>query len=200
MTVDWALLGTELAAPGVVGFLVGWGLKKLTRLLLWVASIVVVLIVAFEGYLASLGVITVNYDKLNMVLASWGNTLTGWITATGSSVVQQLGTTALRRDGLCLFVFLCHRFHDTPISFRSDYDSLIVLSAPMNDYDVNFIQSKIGHEGISLLDEAELKGMRGLAAITVRRHLRGVMRFPRYVPKGRALMVRRILQKLKFWT
>jgi hypothetical protein len=49
-----------------------------------------------------------------------------------------------RLDGLVLVVFTCHRFYDTPKSFRSDYDGLIALSAPSNDYDYDFLERKFG--------------------------------------------------------
>jgi hypothetical protein len=92
-------------------------------------------------------------------------------------MAQQTG----QLEGLCLVVFTCHRFHDTPISFRSDHDGLIVLSAPTNDYDVQFITRKITSNGIEMLDKAEADGRRGFAIVTYRRSLIGYIELP-YTP------------------
>jgi hypothetical protein len=100
-------------------------------------------------------------------------------------------------EGLCVCIFTLHRFHDMPTSFRSDYDSLIALSLPMNDYDFNFIESKITQEGVKRLEEAEAREAHGVAVVSVRRHLLGLVSFPRYVREKRT--VRGFLEKLKFW-
>jgi hypothetical protein len=81
-------------------------------------------------------------------------------------------------EGLCLVVFTCHRFHDTPISFRSDHDGLLVLSAPTNDFDIQFIKRKITEKDLELLDKAEANGQLGLAIITYRRSLIGYLELP----------------------
>lgn len=100
-------------------------------------------------------------------------------------------------EGICICVFTLHRFHDMPTSFRSDYDSLIVLSLPMNDYDYKFIETKITPEGVNGLKESEANESHGLAVVSVRRHLLGLVQFPRYVRKKRVL--RGFLEKVKFW-
>jgi hypothetical protein len=104
---------------------------------------------------------------------------------------------ANRRDGLCVVVFTLHRFHDMPISFRSDYDSLIVHSVPMNDYDYNFIERKITRAGVDKIERAEAEDTRGLAIVSVRRHLLAAVQFPRRKPRQQGL--RRILGRFKFW-
>jgi hypothetical protein len=81
-------------------------------------------------------------------------------------------------EGLCVVIFTCHRFHDTPILFRSDYDGLIVLSAPTNDWDFQFIERKITPDGVKLLDKAEANNQRGFAIVTYRRSLVGYIQLP----------------------
>jgi superfamily I DNA/RNA helicase len=84
-----------------------------------------------------------------------------------------------RLEGFVLVTMEAHRFHNTPISFRSDHDSLIILSAPTDDYDARFVESKIGKEGINMLDEAELERKRGLAIFRYRRRFLGYAQIPR---------------------
>lgn len=102
-----------------------------------------------------------------------------------------------RREGLCVIIFTLHRFHDMPKSFRSDYDSLIVHSLPMNDYDFNFIENKITSEGVRKLEAVEAQETPGLAIVSVRRHLLATIQFPRYIRSKRG--IRNILQRIKFW-
>jgi hypothetical protein len=84
-----------------------------------------------------------------------------------------------KREGLCVCIFTLHRFHDMPKSFRSDYDSLIVLSLPMNDWDFNFIANKITQDGVKILERSEADEAHGQAIVSVRRHLLAVTEFPR---------------------
>ena len=74
-----------------------------------------------------------------------------------------------------------------PTSFRSDYDSLIVLSLPMNDYDFNFISSKVTEDGVRQLELAEAEESHGSAVVSVRRHLLGLTQFPRFVRRKRTI-------------
>jgi DNA helicase HerA-like ATPase len=83
------------------------------------------------------------------------------------------------REGLCLMVFCCHRLHETPIALRSDYDSLLILGAPMNDWDINFIESKVGEESIKLLDDADERGEKGNIIVTYRRKFLGITKIPK---------------------
>ena len=92
-----------------------------------------------------------------------------------------------RREGLCVCIFTLHRFHDMPTSFRSDYDSLIVLSLPMNDWDFNFISSKVTEDGVRRLELAEALEGHGLAVVSVQRHLLGLTQFPRFVRRKRTI-------------
>jgi hypothetical protein len=102
-----------------------------------------------------------------------------------------------RLDGLCVVIFTLHRFHDMPKSFRSDYDSLIVHSVPMNDYDYQFIENKITRAGVKMLEAAEIREEHGLAIVSVRRHLLATVQFPRYIRRRRSL--RGFLERFKFW-
>lgn len=86
-------------------------------------------------------------------------------------------------DGLCVSIFEVHSFYDMPRSFRKDYDSLIVLSLPMDDWDFKFIESKITPDGVQVLEQAEADETHGQAIVSVRRHLLAVTQFPRRQPK-----------------
>lgn len=84
-----------------------------------------------------------------------------------------------RRDGLCVLIFTLHAFYDMPISFRRDYDSLIIQSLPMGKSDLQFIEENIGPEGVKLLQGAEAQDRKGTAIVTVRHHLRAIVQIPR---------------------
>jgi hypothetical protein len=47
------------------------------------------------------------------------------------------------RGGLCIILFTCHRLHSTPLAFRSEYDALMIQSAPVNDWDHDLIEAFI---------------------------------------------------------
>src|SRR5208337_1047780 len=84
-----------------------------------------------------------------------------------------------RREGLCVLIFTLHAFYDMPISFRRDYDSLIIQRLPMGKSDLQFVEENIGPEGVKVLEEAEAEDAKGVAVVTVRRHLKAIVRFPR---------------------
>jgi hypothetical protein len=94
-----------------------------------------------------------------------------------------------RHDGLCLVVLTFHRFFNTPISLRSDCDSLLVLSAPVEEYDSNYLERRIGVEDVNFLAKAEEEQREGAAVLTYRRnfrHNRGFqarLQVPRINPK-----------------
>jgi intein/homing endonuclease len=83
------------------------------------------------------------------------------------------------REGLVIMIFCCHRLHETPIALRSDYDSLLVLGVPMNDWDYNFIASKVGIESVEVLDEADENNEKGNVIITYRRKFLGIAKIPK---------------------
>jgi hypothetical protein len=94
-----------------------------------------------------------------------------------------------RHDGLCLVVLTFHRFFNTPISLRSDCDSLLVLSAPVEEYDSNYLERRIGVDDVNFLAKAEEDQRDGAAVLTYRRnfrHNRGFqtrLQIPRINPK-----------------
>ena len=92
-----------------------------------------------------------------------------------------------KHEGLCVCIFEVHSFFDMPKSFRNDYDSLIVLSLPMNDWDFRFIESKITTEGVRVLEQAEADESHGQAIVGIRRHLVAVTQFPRRARKKNML-------------
>ena len=99
-----------------------------------------------------------------------------------------------RRDGLCVLIFTLHSFYDMPISFRRDYDSLIIQSLPMGKSDLKFVEENITYEGVRVLQEAEAKDRIGIAVVTVRHHLRAIIHVPKATEKHRIDVV---LEKLR---
>jgi hypothetical protein len=94
-----------------------------------------------------------------------------------------------RYDGLCLVILTFHRFFNTPISLRSDCDSLLALSAPVEEYDSNYLERRIGVDDVNFLAKAEEEQREGAAVLTYRRnfrHDRGFqtrLQIPRINPK-----------------
>ena len=97
-----------------------------------------------------------------------------------------------RREGLCVLIFTLHAFYDMPISFRRDYDSLIIQRLPMGKSDIQFVEENIGTERVKVLEVAEAEDTKGVAVVTVRRHLKAIVRFPRAAKQHRSL--RRVLE------
>jgi hypothetical protein len=101
-----------------------------------------------------------------------------------------------RLDGLVLVVFTCHRFYDTPKSFRSDYDGLIALSAPSNDYDYDFLERKFGDawwldkkKKIAYLEQADESQIpEGKALILYRRTHKQRIQIPKIEPRSSFLV------------
>lgn len=100
-----------------------------------------------------------------------------------------------RREGLCILIFTLHAFYDMPISFRRDYDSLIIQRLPMGKSDLQFVEENIGSEGVKVLEEAEAGDLKGIAVVTVRRHLKAIVKFPRAAKQSR-FKVGGLLQRL----
>lgn len=94
----------DLGIGGLVGFAVGYALKKILKLLLLVAGTVLLLLTSAIEYLQGKGIVTiqVNYDVLNAWIfsaAAWGmshlSTLTGWIFQVGAGVTGLTGRFAI---------------------------------------------------------------------------------------------------------
>ena len=100
------------------------------------------------------------------------------------------------REGLCVLIFTLHAFYDMPISFRRDYDSLIIQRLPMGKSDLQFVEENIGPEGIKVLEEAEAEDSKGVAVVTVRRRLKAIVRFPRAARQRRLRQVRNLLHRI----
>jgi hypothetical protein len=86
-------------------------------------------------------------------------------------------------EGICITLFVAHRINGTPLSLRSDYDSLIILSDPANDSDHRFIESKVEPEALKLIAEANERREKGLALITYHRNYLGLAKIPRILTK-----------------
>ena len=81
----------ELGFGGIVGFAVGYALKKILKLLMILAGIFIGLELAFLYWLQSIGAITVtvNYNALSAIgtnAVAWGTTELGGLTAFASTI------------------------------------------------------------------------------------------------------------------
>ena len=76
MDYGWlaSLLATQIGFGGTLGFLLGYGLKKIAAILLKIAAVLSAMFALGLSWLASIGVITVNY---NAFTSAFGNSLTG---------------------------------------------------------------------------------------------------------------------------
>lgn len=75
----WAtLIATQIGFGGTLGFLLGYGLKKVAAIVLKILALVAGLFMLALTWLASVGVITVNF---NAFTGSMENTLAGVISA-----------------------------------------------------------------------------------------------------------------------
>lgn len=90
----WQLLSVpvgELGVGGILGYLLGYGLKKIIRIVAYVTAAITALNLAFLGWLQSQGVITVtvNYDRLSSLgegFVAWGSAQLGSLAAFASSI------------------------------------------------------------------------------------------------------------------
>ena len=75
----WAtLLTTQIGFGGTLGFLLGYGLKKVAAILLKIAALIAGLFMLALTWLASIGVITINF---NVFTATMENNMGGAISA-----------------------------------------------------------------------------------------------------------------------
>jgi uncharacterized membrane protein (Fun14 family) len=58
------LPGLQFGGGGLVGFVIGYGLKKLAKLLMIIVGVLAGVGVLFLGVLSYLGIITINYAAL----------------------------------------------------------------------------------------------------------------------------------------
>jgi len=78
-----ALLATQIGLGGTIGFLLGYGLKKVATIVLKIVAFVSALFMLGLTWLASIGVITINY---NTFTSSVGQSFTGAMAAMMSSL------------------------------------------------------------------------------------------------------------------
>ncbi|MGA2783903.1 MAG: FUN14 domain-containing protein [Candidatus Bathyarchaeia archaeon] len=76
------LIATQIGLGGTLGFLLGYGLKKVATVLLKIMALVSALFMLGVTWLASTGIITVN---LNAFTTTVGNSFSGAMTALGGS-------------------------------------------------------------------------------------------------------------------
>ena len=95
----------QLGFGGLLGFVLGWGFKKLLKLL----SVIVAATIAFIGvvllYLNSQGVITLNYDRLESWIVSAGQWSLGIAEAALLYAQSAVGSLSLVGGLLIGFMF-----------------------------------------------------------------------------------------------
>ena len=81
----WAtLLATQIGFGGTFGFLLGYGLKKVATIVLKIAALIAGLFMLGLTWLASAGVITLNFDAFTSTM---GNGMAGALSALVGSLV-----------------------------------------------------------------------------------------------------------------
>ena len=78
------LLATQIGFGGTLGFLLGYGIKKIAAVLLKIIALISALFMLGLTWLASTGVITVNFNAFTSTV---GNSFTGVMAALISSFV-----------------------------------------------------------------------------------------------------------------
>ena len=78
------LLATQIGFGGTLGFLLGYGIKKIAGVLLKIIALISALFMLGLTWLASIGVITVNFNAFTSTV---GNSFTGAMAALISSFV-----------------------------------------------------------------------------------------------------------------
>ena len=76
----------SFSGAGAVGALLGYGMKKLVKVLLIVLAAFTALIGIPFGYLTYEGVITINWDRLYALLDSTDSTSISWLSTTAQAV------------------------------------------------------------------------------------------------------------------
>ena len=76
----------SFSGAGAVGALLGYGMKKLVRVLLIVLAAFTALIGIPFGYLTYEGVITINWDRLYALLDSAASSSISWLSTTAQAV------------------------------------------------------------------------------------------------------------------
>jgi uncharacterized membrane protein (Fun14 family) len=84
-TSSWAtLVATQIGFGGTFGFLLGYGLKKVATILLKIAALVAGLFMLGLTWLASIGVVTLNFNAFTSTME---NGMTGALAAVASSLM-----------------------------------------------------------------------------------------------------------------
>jgi uncharacterized membrane protein (Fun14 family) len=91
-----SIIGSGLlsfSGAGLIGFLIGYGTKKVLKLIAIILGGLLAIVMVPMAYLASKGIITVNYDKLTVLLESWGNSALFAATSSVSALTISLPIT-----------------------------------------------------------------------------------------------------------
>jgi len=90
-----AIPGVEFGGGGLVGFLIGYGLKKIAKLLLIVFSVLVALVSIPLAYLSYKGIITINYSLLMQYVTqaeTYAISTATWLYTTVGGMTQSFPT------------------------------------------------------------------------------------------------------------
>jgi len=69
-----ALIATQVGFGGMIGFLLGYGLKKMAAIILKVTALISAIFMMVLAWLSSVGVIRVNFDALTSIMDNSFNT------------------------------------------------------------------------------------------------------------------------------
>ncbi|MGO9643773.1 MAG: FUN14 domain-containing protein [Candidatus Bathyarchaeia archaeon] len=94
---------SQLGFAGILGYVAGWGLKKLAKLLSMVVGATLAVVGLIIAYLSSQNVIIINYNQLQVLIVNIGQ----WIIGTAESVLRssQLSAGSVGTIGGLLFGF-----------------------------------------------------------------------------------------------
>jgi len=86
---------TQLSFGGVLGYVIGWGFKKLIRILFVIIGATLAIVGAVLVYLNTEGVITINYNQLESLIISNGQWLLGVVESGLQSSQSAMGSLSL---------------------------------------------------------------------------------------------------------
>jgi uncharacterized membrane protein (Fun14 family) len=94
----------QLSFGGVLGYVIGWGAKKLLKLISMIVGATLAVVGIIILYLNSQGVVTINYTKLDSLIVNFGQ----WVLESASSALQgaQLAAGSLSLVGGLIVWFL----------------------------------------------------------------------------------------------
>ena len=84
------IIGVEAVGSGLIGFILGYGIKKIVKILFYAVAIIAAIIFVPVAYVAYKypGVITINWTELFNALGDQANSTVNYLSTTSTSVLQ----------------------------------------------------------------------------------------------------------------